>query len=94
MSLMELWRKIDEACEIGKQLEDPTKWADKATRTGIIAHILTLLIGVAGGFGYALDIRPSDVQGIALGISTIIAVGMQWAANRMHTASNPNAGRK
>jgi hypothetical protein len=76
----------------GKSLADKEVWADRATRTGTIAALLSALAALVASFGYDINISATDANEIAAGISAVVAV-ITAVANLLHVASNDAAGR-
>ncbi|WP_019865164.1 hypothetical protein [Methylovulum miyakonense] len=89
----ELVRKITEAQQAEKQLEDPNIWADRASLTCALVVILNLFVLAAklicSWFDIQLDVPP-DLVSNTTEIVTFFGV---LVGNRIHIASNRDAGK-
>lgn len=83
--------ELYEASQAGKEMVNPSAWADKAHATAQVTTLLTVSLGLLGQFnvipdGFALS--GEDIKIVAVGIAT---VGTP-IASFLHRASNRNAG--
>lgn len=89
MTLLTLIRNIYDATQAGKELTDASTWANRATMSANLAMFATAVLPVLQFLGLQIDVESSDIQAF----STTASVLLIWAADRLHTASNRNAGK-
>lgn len=98
MNLIQIWDAINEARELGNQIADPSKWADRATRVGLLARALMLLVAAMGALNL-IDpalVSQTDMGALANGFVVgggLVSMVLHGITQRLHEASNPNAGR-
>ena len=78
------------ALHTGESLANASGCSTKANAGAAILIVLQSSVILAKSFGYDLHLETVDLQGLAQGIG---AVGVGIVAV-LHTASNPNAGKK
>jgi len=92
--LAEVLRQIQSAQQAGKQLKDPSVWADRATLTTQLVILLNLFILMIGPICRTVFHTPPpiDLEEIPA-LAEILSVVGVFAANKLHTASNLDAGK-
>jgi hypothetical protein len=74
----------------GNQVADPNVWANRATLISTLTMFISAAVASMSAFGHPLGMESSDIKAIVLGI---VSLGT-FIADRMHVASNDQAGIK
>lgn len=86
MNVFKLFNSVVDASEQGKQLSDPSLWADRASLTATLLAVLNSLTPVLEHLQLNIDYLQ-DIVG------TVSIVGV-LVIDRIHVASNKDAGVK
>lgn len=83
-------REIYNALEAGKQLANPTTWANRATATAALVAFIQISLLLSGEFlTDQVNLSEGEIQAIAAIVSFI---GV-FISDRLHTAANKDAGK-
>jgi hypothetical protein len=88
MSILSAIDSAYQALQTGKQLANPHAWSNAATTKGLLASLITALVGLAHAYDIPIEVSGVDVQSMALGLSSLGMVISQL----LHIVSNKNAG--
>jgi len=86
MNILSVLAEIARAQKEGAAMNDPRKWANRATLTVLITALITVLAPLTAGS--LLDISESS----ASDIGTVASVVGLLISNILHTAANRDAG--
>lgn len=85
-----LIKEVYDASEAGQQLATPEVWTKRASAIAALSTLIGAGLAILAQFtDIALGLTDADIQQIASGIA-VVGVAI---ADRLHVASNPNAGR-
>lgn len=85
-----LIKDVYNASEAGQQLAKPEAWSKRASVVAALSTLIGAGLAILAQFtDIDLGLSDADIQQIASGIA-VVGVAI---ADRLHVASNPNAGR-
>ena len=85
-----LIKNIYDASEAGQQLANAETWSKVASVTGVLSTLIGIGLALLAQFtSIDLGLTDEQVHTVAVGIATFGCA----IADRLHVATNPNAGR-
>lgn len=81
---------LNTASQAGQEITNPKTWSNRASLVGRLTILMTIGLSLLKQFtDIDLGLSDDDIHQVTVGIA-VIGVAI---ANRLHVASNPNAGK-